>query len=296
MADYLIVPDETPVHDNASSVPDLGVREHHKNVFRVVRWDGTAGTVTSGHGPTNGGGSVADPRPPQGTSAPFSKYAITSWNQHTNTVISGDDSGAYGVNDPRSHGPFSGKGKYRVADYNGPANTVIAASTTGHGAYAVADPLPGLRRARGDNYLTARHYGVVPWLSSTGAVAGAAGHDNGPWNVADPRLDTLPGATDKLVARIRALDDTWHRPFTTLELAALQSLVDPDELFFNLDGNSDSRKREAIGNAVPPDAAQAVADVMGTTLLLAMSGQTFTLSSQPIWVRPVAVALSVKNH
>ena len=33
----------------------------------------------------------------------------------------------------------------------------------------------------------------------------------------------MPSANDKLVARIRALDDTWHRPFTTLELAALQS-------------------------------------------------------------------------
>jgi site-specific DNA-cytosine methylase len=296
LADYLIVPDEAPNADGAVPVPDLVTREHHKNVFRVVRWDGTAGTVTSGHGPTNGGGSVADPRPPQGTSAAFSKYAVTSWHQHTNTVIGGDDSGAYSVNDPRPHGPFSGKGKYQVADYNGNVNTVIGASTTGHGAFAVADPLPGFRRVRGDSYLTAGHYGVVPWVSSTGAVAGAAGHDNGRWNVADPRFDVLPPGNTKLVVRIRALDDTWHRPFTTLELAALQSLVDPDELFFDLDGKSDTRKREAIGNAVPPGAAQAIADVMGTTLLLAMSGQTFALSSQPIWVRPITVALSVKNY
>jgi site-specific DNA-cytosine methylase len=295
LADYLIVPDQIAAGQLGLSVPDLATGDHHKNVFRVVRWDGTAGTVTSGHGPTNGGGSVADPRPPNGVSGAFSKYAITSWHDSTNTVIGGDDSGAYGVNDPRPQGPFSGKGKYQVADYNGNVNTVIAASTTGHGAFAVADPLPGLRRARGDNYLTAGHYGVVPWLSSTGAVSGAAGHDNGPWNVADPRLE-LPAKNAKLVARIRALDNTWHRPFTTLELAALQSLVNPDELFFDLDGNSDSRKREAIGNAVPPGTAQAIADVMGTTLLLAMSGETFTLSSQPIWVRPVAVALSVKNY
>ena len=60
-------------------------------------------------------------------------------------------------------------------------------------------------------------------------------------------------------------------------------------------GNSDSAKRERIGNAVPPYAAQAIADMMGETLLLAMSGERFTLSSLPIWVRPVAVALSVDN-
>lgn len=51
--------------------------------------------------------------------------------------------------------------------------------------------------------------------------------------------------------------------------------------------------RERIGNAVPPDAAEAIAGVMGTTLLLAWSGETFVLSAAPIWVRPVAVALTV---
>jgi hypothetical protein len=33
--------------------------------------------------------------------------------------------------------------------------------------------------------------------------------------------------------------------------------------------------------------------MMGQTLLLAMSGETFQLSATPIWVRPVAIALSV---
>ena len=33
--------------------------------------------------------------------------------------------------------------------------------------------------------------------------------------------------------------------------------------------------------------------VMGTTLLLAWSGETFMLSASPIWVRPVAIALAV---
>jgi hypothetical protein len=37
----------------------------------------------------------------------------------------------------------------------------------------------------------------------------------------------------------------------------------------------------------------AITGVMGTTLLLAASGQTFMLSNQPIWVRPIAIALSV---
>ena len=139
--------------------------------------------------------------------------------------------------------------------------------------------------------MTGGHYGVVPWDSPTGAVSASAGCDNRRWSVADPRM---PVADDKLVCIIRALDGTWHRPFTTMELAALQSLMDPEETL-ELDGLSDSAWRERIGNAVPPEAAAAIAGVMGTTLLLAWSGETFMLSSMPIWVRPVAVALSVQQ-
>lgn len=57
-------------------------------------------------------------------------------------------------------------------------------------------------------------------------------------------------------------------------------------------GLNDGEWRERIGNAVPPPAAAAIAGVMGTTLLLAWSGETFVLSNQPIWVQPVAVALT----
>ncbi|MCC2971793.1 DNA methyltransferase [Massilia sp. IC2-476] len=75
----------------------------------------------------------------------------------------------------------------------------------------------------------------------------------------------------KTVAIIRSLDGTWDQPFTTFDLAALQSLIEPEE-FLLLDGASDSVWCEHIGNLVPPDAATAVAEVMGTTLLLAWGG------------------------
>src|SRR5271166_4965764 len=139
-----------------------------------------------------------------------------------------------------------------------------------------------LGRCKGDDYYGAGHFGVVPWTGTSKAVAGAAGHDNGHWSVADPRP---PLPADRLVAIIRSTYGAWHRPMTTLELAALQSLFDPED-DIELDGASEAGWRERIGNAVPSDAAQAVAETMGRTLLLASSGEGFMLSALPIWVKP----------
>jgi site-specific DNA-cytosine methylase len=270
-----------PRYSNSGDYGQLGVRS----------WDQPTGTITAQRSPIQGGFSVADPRPPQRDL--FGKYAITRWDGRSGTVIGGDDSGAYGVADPRSTSSFDGAGKYLVTPFDQPAGTVIAASTTGQGAFAVADPRTSLNtRQQGDAYLTGGHYGVVPWGSPSGAVSAAARQDNGRWSVADPRIDALPAPDQKTVAIIRALDGTWHRPFTTLELAALQSLIEPEE-YLLLDGMSDSVWREHIGNLVPPDAATAIAEVMGTTLLLAGAGETFVLNATPIWVRNVALALTL---
>lgn len=286
----------------------------HRNVYRICQRHEHAYTITVGHGPGNGGSCIADLRPTDG--AVFSNHAVSKWNRSSGTVIGDDDQHAYAIADPRSTTGFEGSGKYLVTPFGGPSGTVIASSTTGQGAFAVADPRT-MHRVAGDAYLTGGHYGVVSWVGQSGAVSASAGYDNGRWSIADPRIDAMPALPqldDKVVTIIRALDGTWHRPFTTLELAALQSLIDPDEHWSSdpqtqreiqaakagnalaglaLDGCSDSAWRERIGNAVPPDAAEAIADVMGMTLLLAWAGETFVLGSTSIWVRPVALALSV---
>ncbi|AMR77629.1 DNA cytosine methyltransferase [Cupriavidus nantongensis] len=258
--------------------------------YGVLRWSESSGTITAGTNPGQGTFSVADPRH-AGPTKHNNEFRIVPWHLAAGAVTSAHGTGQC-VQDPRASTGFEGAGKYRITGYDEPAGTVIARSDTGQGAYAVADPRPGMRRERGDHYLTGGHYGVVGWDQPSGAVSAAAGHDNGRWSVADPRL---PAANDKLVAIIRALDGTWHRPFTTLELAAIQSLIEPEE-YLELDGLSDQAWRERIGNAVPPDAAQAIAEVMGTTLLLAETGETFMLSATPVWVRPVAIALTVSQQ
>ncbi|MCE1010174.1 DNA cytosine methyltransferase [Pseudomonas monteilii] len=257
--------------------------------YGVRRWQDTSGAVIGVKSPGQGTFSVADPRP-SGVRH-NNVYRIVKMDTHAGTVTGGQSPSAGGqcIADPRREG--QGFGKYLVTPYTSSAGTVIAGSTTGQGAFAVQDPRPGMKRKAGDHWSAGGHYGVVPWKSRVGAVSASARQDNGPWSVADPRL---PEANDRLTCVIESLDGTWHRPFTTLELAALQSLVEPEEQL-ELDGLSDQAWRERIGNAVPPAAAEAIAHVMGTTLLLAAQGETFMLSSMPIWVRPVAVGLSVSQ-
>lgn len=269
---------------------EQSARWNDGQAYGVRRWEDSSGAIAGQQGPGQGAYSVADPRH-AGPAKHSNEYRIARWDRAAGAVTSAHGTGQ-AVADPRSSTSFGGKGKYIVTPFGGAANTVIGGSTTGQGAFAVADPRV-LGRQRGDAYLTGGHYGVVGWDETSGTVSAAGAHDNGRWSVADPRC--LPAATDKLVAVIRALDGTWHRPFTTFELAALQSLVEPEEQL-ELDGLSDQDWRERIGNAVPPKAAQAIGEVMGTTLLLAWSGETFMLSSQPIWVRPVAVALAVAQQ
>jgi site-specific DNA-cytosine methylase len=312
LSDYLIVPD------------------CHRGFLGVNHWDQSAGTIPGHSRATNGNFSIADPRAPSGA-LEYSQYGVMSMADTAGAIINvkSPGQGTYSIADPRHNGPAKHSNEFRIVpfdraaqavtsahgsgqavadprpdwenrygnlavmDWERNSNTVIAGGKGVQGGYmSVADPRPTNQRAKGDHYLTNGHYGVVAYDEPAGAVSAAASHDNGNWSVADPRL---PQANEKVIAIIRALDGTWHRPFTTLELAALQSLVDPEEQL-ELDGLSDQAWRERIGNAVPPDAAQAIAHVMGTTLLLAWSGETFILSSQPIWVRPFAIALNLGSH
>lgn len=269
--------------------------------FGVRDWQETTGAVINVKSPGQGTFSVADPRM-VGKPRFNNVFRIVPWASTSPAVAGpGGPAGGLAVADPRPVPRDDYKQtKYRVTGFEESAGTVISASTTGNGAFAVADPRPvGLNTNR-EHYKSGGHYGVVPWANTSGAIPAFGKYDRGPWSVADPyeaegdiTLE-LPKPEDRLVAVIRALDGTWHRPFTTLELAALQSLFDPDEEF-SLDGKSDSAWRERIGNAVPPDAAEAIAGVMGTTLLLAMTGETFMLSSQSIWVQPIAMALAVDH-
>ena len=287
---------------------------HEYGQYGVLPWSESMGAVSGQSAPGGGRYAVADPRQ-QGHV--YGKYAVVPYDAPAGTVIGGSTTGqgAYAVADPRAH-------NYGVLPWNSPSGAVVARARCDNGRFSVADPRTPWNIAGKETYHTQANFGVLPWDGQTGAVTGHGQHDNGAWSVADPRgpvskdstcitspdatisdgacksfgglPSELPNPSDRLVAVIRALDGTWHRPFTTLELAALQGLVDPEERL-ELDGLSDQAWRERIGNAVPPPAAAAIAGVMGTTLLLAWSGERFSMSAEPVWVAPVAAALAVET-
>lgn len=308
--------------------PRIEGRPRFNNTFRIVEWDASSPAIAGPGGPA-GGLAVADQRAVSSYEG-SGKYRVTSFAEPAGCVISGSTSGngAFAVSDPRpGFGPSTYHHALKVTEWRGTGGAVTAQRSPGAGALCVADPRPACLK-EGRNYLTAGHYGVRRWEEPSGAVTGSGQHDNGAWSVADPREGivggfegdcraikcgenppqdgassgrggsavpegpALPSASDRLVCMIRSLDGTWHRPFTTLECAALQSLVDPDELFV-LSGTSDSGWRERIGNCVPRDAAAAIAGVCGKVLLGVWAGQTSMLADEPIWVRDVAVAMAV---
>lgn len=322
LQDYLLVPEmhrgALGVHEMQDSVGVVAGRSYPLNgafsvadprfdpsaawkdgqAYGVRRWDASTGAIAGQQGPGQGAYSVADPRH-LGPAKHSNEFRIVRYDEVARAVTGAHGTGQC-VADPRG-GPDASKlhGKFHTADWAEHSHAVIAGYA--NGAFAVADPRPGLARERGDHYLTAGHYGVASWDRHVGAVSASACHDNGSWSVADPRQ--LPAANDKLVCRIIAEDGTWHRPFTTLELAALQSIYDPDDYaeaeergeVFQMDGSSDSAHRERIGNAVPRKAAKAMGEVIGQAILLARTGESFQLSASPIWVRQIATALAVRG-
>ena len=266
---------------------------YKKTKYRVTKRDEPVGAVISASGTGNGAFAVCEPTDnPQGSF--HHSLRVTSWNKPAGAVTTSRSpgSGASTVADPRYPEGFGEHAnKMRVVDPAAPAPTITGSDRVGSGALSVSDPRPScLFRPDREGYSTQGHYGVCQWEEHSNAIPAYAKYDRGKWAVADPR--TLPLAKDRLICRIITEQGNWHRPLTTTELAALQSLIDPEDLI-TLCGKSDAQWREQIGNAVPPDAATAIASVMAQTLLLAWSGESFLLSAQPIWVQPLAVSLAV---
>lgn len=260
-------------------------REVHRR-HKVQRWTESASTV-AGSG-SNGPSAVADPRiVPQSANADlhWGKYKVRAWSAPSGTIAGAGrvGSGAESVADPRVRVAFDHG--YAVLDWLEPSATVAAGSHPGQGAYSVADVRAGA------SYKGT--YGVLRWQDAASTVTGQASPSTGRFSVADPRsgaelcrVDDARKPPRPGPPLIVAADGTWHRPLTTLELAALQGF--PTTLGgapLVLHGTGSSAWRERIGNAVPPPAARAIAEQMLLTLVCA-DGAGFRLAPTPVWVAP----------
>lgn len=266
-----------------------------REVFKrqeVCAWDEPTGVVT-GAG-ANAIGHVADPRPWfRGV------LGVKKWEEPSSTVTgrAGASTGSYSVADPRAElalPPSEGRhwNKYAVGAWDAPSRTVIGATQPGSGGPGVADP-----RVR---YSFDAGYAVLSWDQAARTIAGTTAVGCGAYSVADPR--PAPKITHELEEALReaslnpmkppgflpvivSRDGSWHRPMTTLELAALQGLPTSWKgAPLHLSGKSSSAWRERIGNAVPVGAAMAIAEKMLITLAHSTLG-SFGLDSGAIWVR-----------
>lgn len=235
---------------------------------------------------------------PKDTQGAGNRYAnnwhVIDWTQPAPTVIGVADiqAGAPSVADIRltkEAYPHS----YGVLDWSRPCFTIAGMANTGTGAYSVGDPrLTCKPRENG------RAYGVLGWDDPSFTVTGAAQIDNGPWAVSDPRVPGnpplavrwVPGDPLKpppFVPVLPTADGTWHRPLTTLELAALQGLPTTlDGKPLTLTGKSIERWRKRIGNAVPPPTARAIAEQMLWTLVQSEVVGFSLSASGLVWVAP----------
>jgi site-specific DNA-cytosine methylase len=175
----------------------------------------------------------------------------------------------------------------RIAAWDDPSPCVTGGRTPSSGGISVSDP-------RAAAWANAGHYGIIPWDKPSPTVTGAASCDNGKSSIADRRINNLTPVVESGFILV-APDETWHRPLTILEKAALQGFPwrDAAGVPLLLDGKSQAKWQERVGNAIPPPAAQAIGNEMIRTLLMSKLGQTFALSSTKQWVRPVAVALAL---
>lgn len=263
----------------------LGRRDDgpYNGAFGVVPWGVSSGTVTGNGRPGAGAFTVADPRLPPGRYNNL--FRVVRWWDPSIAVTGGGTptSGGVCVADPRPAVGSEARGNlWKVAEWTEPASCITGAARVSSGALSIGDPRIGGQGSRPDLL------GVLSWDGPAKTISGHASvsGSNCPAAVADPRIpanDDRPDPPPVIVS----LDGTWHRPLTTLELAALQGLpvISADGTPLVLAGKSHSAWRERIGNAVPPPAAQAIAEALLQSLLATEAGATFTLGGTEVWVQ-----------
>lgn len=256
--------------------------EPRKGALGVEDWNEPSRAVTgsAGYGRSNGAQAISDPRTGFKESTHGAIYRVQKWEEAGNTVTGAmrPNNGALCIADPRIN-CNSRPNLLGVANWEKPISTVTgSASVTSSNAVAsISDPRLKCNPRSGT-------MGVQDWNEPGKTVIGSGDIHAGATAIADPRV---PEDTERGVFIIVSEDGTWHRPMTTLELASLQGfpMYLADGTPFELTGSNDARWRERIGNAVPPAAAKAIAEVMLAALMPSQEG-IWVMGETEIWVVP----------
>lgn len=215
-------------------------------------------------------------------------YGVGAWDTPSGCVVGAacHDNGRFSVADPRVIARRR-EGSVGVVAWDGTTHAVIGKAFVQNTALSIADPRVHYQQRAGAFHVTG-------WAEATHCVIGASRPDKGQ-AVADPRVPQIVGdtpldlAAKRCAAIIFAADGTWHRPLTTLELAAIQGFDVGDAVrgWLTLPGRNAGRWREWIGNAVPPPSAREIARQCLLTLEAAPQGgfRKITPQDKP-WVAP----------
>lgn len=250
--------------------------------YGVVGTQESSGTVVGAACHDNGGFSIADPR--VNCARREGGHGVKGWRDPSTPVIANAQIHNWPavVADPRVSNNGRYRGSYGVVPYNAPSPTVRGAHEPRLAPATIAD-------VRITHDLRKGNYHVTGWATPSHTIIGDARAYKGA-NVADPRVPMIVGPELDIEDKsptyliIRAADGTWHRPMTTLELAALQGFpVKIGGEWLRLQGGSHGRWRQRIGNAVPPPAAEAIAKACADVLDRA-SRNSFELRAEPVWV------------
>lgn len=268
----------------AYSVADPRVEDCFGGGYGVNEWDDSAGTVTGSSGwASSGQSSVADPRLPPRENRHSSKYSIADWDKQARTITTTRGGpGAPGVADPRLTCTPTGA-TLRVVEMGATSPPIIGTSGVwSSGSVQIADPRVAKAPRNGA-------FGVQEWDGQAAAVTGSFDLHNAPAAVQapPPRAGRVILAPDwrRWRERDEWVTSHWARSMTLRELASLQSfpLLDHQGRPLQLVGTLDEQRMQ-IGNAVPPEAARVIAELMLGTLLASDLGVSVTGGSG-IWVR-----------
>jgi len=277
-----------------AAVQDVRLPENdnrHTNKYLVQTSNEPARTVITSDRIGSGAPAVQDLRLSERDNRDSRKYRVQDSSRPAATIATDTDvqTGAPCIADLRVGSETDRRFNhvYDVGEWDKPAKTVASGTGPSSGGLTVAD----LRlncTPRGDSK---GPLGVQAWDEPSSTViasgdiwaAAVACQDVRRWH-----LPVVQPGYPYVFTEDAPGEWSWHRPLTTLDLAALQDLLPEltragDGIPLALEG-SDKERREQVGNAVPPGAMCFIGTVILYSLVKAQLRDE-SIASDEVWVR-----------